>query len=557
MELLNLSDAKFTNVEHLPIVKEYARKIKLTETVDQMVVSQMELSPGVAVLAMVLDTLTGRSPLYRLVNFYRKKDGELLLGQSVEPELFADHNLGRVLDKIYESGTQKIFGQLSQNAVDGFQIDTQCGHYDTTSMSVYGDYDLVEEPFHITYGHSKDKRPDLKQFLIEMLCVDRNIPILGATRDGNGSDKTLNNELLTGISGYMSKNGLKDEAYIHVADAAMVTSDNLELADSRKISFLSRLPANFKVCGQAIEQAVAKNQWEDIGTLNQTPATRKRSAAFYRSFETTVEIKKRTYRALVIHSSAHDKRRHKRIDRRLKKEHKNLSQICKTAEKTVYFCEADAQVAVKKLCKSAQSSQCYRILTTIEEVAKYKRGRPAKGQEQKVDRYEYELKTQIVENSEKVNALRSEAGCFVLLTNLINEEQRQQWDAERLLRLYKNQSGIEQNFGFLKDPAIINGIFLKKTTRIEVLGLILLIALLVWRLMERAMRQYTQPEESTLPGWEDRKTKRPTSFMMTTKFIDVLVITIGNTRRLASRFTKVQLSYLEALNVHPDAFVTP
>jgi hypothetical protein len=56
----------------------------------------------------------------------------------------------------------------------------------------------------------------------------------------------------------------------------------------------------------------------------------------------------------------------------------------------------------------------------------------------------------------------------------------------------------------LKDPAIINGIFLQKTTRIEVLGLILLTALWIWRLMERAMRQYTQPEGSTLPGWEER-----------------------------------------------------
>ena len=426
MESLDLSDAKFTNVQHLPIVKAYAHQIKLTETIDTMVESQMELSPGVAVLAMVLDTLTGRTPLYRLVNFYREKDGELLLGQSVEPGLFSDHNLGRVLDKIYESGTQKIFGQLAQNAVGGFQIDTRCGHYDTTSMSVFGDYDLVEKPFHITYGHSKDKRPDLKQFLIEMLCVDRNIPILGATRDGNGSDKTLNNELLTGISRYMSKNGLKKEAYIHVADAAMVTGGNLEVADLRKISFLSRLPANFKVCGRAIEEAVAKDQWEDIGTLNQTPATRKRPAAFYRSFETTVKIKKRVYRALVIHSSAHDKRRHKRIDRRLKKEHKELTQICKKAEKTSYFCQADAQVAEKKFCKSAGSSKCYRVLTTIEKVAKYKRGRPAKGQERKIDRYEYVLKTEIVENTEKVKTLRSEAGCFVLLTNLISEEQRQE-----------------------------------------------------------------------------------------------------------------------------------
>ena len=84
------------------------------------------------------------------------------------------------------------------------------------SISVYGDYDLANPPFQITYGHSKDKRPDLKQFLISMLCVDSNVPIVGATRDGNASDKALNNELLTNISKYMARHGMSAGAYIYV-----------------------------------------------------------------------------------------------------------------------------------------------------------------------------------------------------------------------------------------------------------------------------------------------------------------------------------------------------
>ena len=39
------------------------------------------------------------------------------------------------------------------------------------------------------------------------------------------------------------------------------------------------------------------------------------------------------------------------------------------------------------------------------------------------------------------------------------------------LRAYKEQHGIEQNFGFLKDPLIVNSLFLKKPERIEALGL--------------------------------------------------------------------------------------
>lgn len=48
----------FSEVGHLPIIKEFAKKIKLVETLDTMVDSEMELSLGIAVLAMVLDTLS-------------------------------------------------------------------------------------------------------------------------------------------------------------------------------------------------------------------------------------------------------------------------------------------------------------------------------------------------------------------------------------------------------------------------------------------------------------------------------------------------------------------
>ena len=50
---------------------------------------------------------------------------------------------------------------------------------------------------------------------------------------------------------------------------------------------------------------------------------------------------------------------------------------------------------------------------------------------------------------------------------------------KKIIKAYKDQYGIEQNFGFLKDPVIVNSIFLKKPERIEILGLVLLISLLI------------------------------------------------------------------------------
>ena len=549
---LNSDKMVITDARHMPIVKAYARRIGLVDTINTMVDTQMELSPGMAVLAMVLDTLSGRTPLYRLTEFFDEKDTELLLGVPIDPERFCDTNLGRSMDKIFETGTQKIFSQLAHNALIAFEVDARRLHFDTTSVSVFGDYELYDPPFEITYGYSKDKRPDLKQFLVSMLCVDRNIPILGSTTDGNASDKTLNNELLTNISKYMAEHGLKPGAYVYVADAAFVTKDNLKKADDNQTWFLTRLPATYNECYRVINDAVTRDRWITIGPLAEEPDRPKRPVAHYKVYDSTVTLYGKSYRAIVVHSSAHDKRRHKRIDRILKQDRQQFDAIIKEATARAYYCRADAQAAAEELMgKSAY----HRVEVAVEKVAKYGRGRPPVGKPRPVLRYEYRVAAKVSEVPEKVKPLRDQAGCFVLLTNLLDRQE--EWPAAELLSLYKSQIGIEQNFSFLKDPAIVNSIFLKKAERIEVLGLVLLISLLIWRLMERAMRQYVKDHDCTLPGWVRRKTKKPTSFMMTTKFSSIMVITMGSHRQLAKPLKPFQLEYLEALGVTADAFTVP
>ena len=556
MDKLIPDDLTYTEVGHLPIIKQFAKEIQLIDTVNSMVQSKMDLPPGEAIMAMVLDTLSGRSPLYRLQEYFEEKDTELLLGTPVDPALFSDHNLARVLDKVYESGTQAIFSKLSQNAIQRYGIDTRKVHFDTTSVSVYGDYAMTDKPFNITHGHSKNHRPDLKQFLISLLCVDRNIPILGTPKDGNASDKAINNELLTNISKHMARHGLEPGAFVYVADSAFVTGPNLQKADSNKTRFLSRLPANFNEHSRAVEEAIAADDWIDIGPLAQLRPPSKRPAAIYRACETTVRLHEKDYRAIVVHSSAHDKRRHKRIDRLLTKKHKELSELCKKIRSETYYCRADAETAATNLQAAAKGSY-HKVQCIIEKVAKYGRGRPTKDKPREPKGYEYPLEIEIVPDAKRIEPLRLQAGCFVLVSNLVTPKDLQQFTAEDLLRLYKNQDGIEQNFSFLKDPVIVNSIFLKKNHRIEVLGLILLISLLIWRLIEYCMRRFIKDTGSTITGWKNKPTTRPTAFMMTTKFLSVLVLRVGHQRQLARPLKAVQLEYLEALSIDPEAFVSP
>jgi transposase len=119
-------------------------------------------------------------------------------------------------------------------------------HFATTSRSVWGAYQYAETqdlPFQVTYGYSKDKRPDLKQFILSTLCVDRAVPIWGKPEDGNASDKTLNTTVLSEIAQLLAQYGVQPGAFIYVADAALVTEDNLAaLGDTL---FITRLPATY------------------------------------------------------------------------------------------------------------------------------------------------------------------------------------------------------------------------------------------------------------------------------------------------------------------------
>src|SRR5919109_4837675 len=245
-------------VHHLPILKAYADQLGLVSLINHYVPTEMAVDAGTVVLAMVLDTLSGRSPLYRLEEFCAQQDTELLLGKTVPPQALNDDTAGRVLDRLYDFGTMRLFTACAVRAAMRFNLERRYVHFDTTSRSVWGAYQFAETqdlPFQVTHGYSKDKRPDLKQFVLSTLCVDRAVPIWGKPEDGNASDKTVNNTVLSTLATFLAQHGVAPGAYIYVADAALVTEDNLAaLGDTL---FISRLPATYNECGRLIAEAVA------------------------------------------------------------------------------------------------------------------------------------------------------------------------------------------------------------------------------------------------------------------------------------------------------------
>ncbi len=103
---------------------------------------------------------------------------------------------------------------------------------------------------------------------------------------------------------------------------------------------------------------------------------------------------------------------------------------------------------------------------------------------------------------------------------------------------------------------MVNDLFLKTPSRIDALGMILIIALMVWRLMERQMRLHLSNRAAMLPGWDNKPTDRPTSFMMSTVFYGIQV---ARPKRggpiLLSPLSGRQMQFLDALGLNERVFL--
>lgn len=547
-------DVRASDVSFLPIIAAYVKKLGIVDQVDRLCPTMSDVSAGQIVMALILDTLAGRSPLYKLELSFVGQDTELLFGEQIAPAKFNDDAVGRSMDALFEVGTGKILTAVVLSAIKEYNLDTQKVHHDTTSVTVYGDYDLYQDstqshPFVITRGFNKDHRPDLKQIIQSLVCVDRGIPVAAKMIDGNRSDKIVNRNLLVDVAKKMKELGQNDPVY--VADSALVTEDNLDLlADEEKgCRFITRLPRTYNECRSVVSWAVENNAWNDIGIISAQHSTPKRKPSYYHGFETEVDLYGKRYRSLVVHSDALDKKSVKKFEREIERDRDDLTKMAQEQAKIGYACLADAHSALERLHRG----KFHCLSGEVYEVPHYPKGRPKAQTGRTPTRIDYRLALSVELDEAAISRSKREAGCFVLLTN-IPKNSMSSYD---ILSTYKAQDMVERNFGFLKDEAIVNSLFLKTPARIEVLGLVLVLSLMVWRLMERTMRLSLKSNGSTVQGWDKKPTSSPTSLMITTFFMSMVVIRTHDRRFLANGLSAMQSDYLKILNVSSTVFTDP
>jgi transposase len=199
---VDLSAVSTKRLDHLGIVVGICQQIDLIGQIDAQVGSMgRKVSVGQAVQAMVLNALGFVSrPLYLTPEFYANKPLDRLIGEGLEAADLNDDSLGRALDWLYRTGVTEVFAQVSAHALAVFGVAVRFAHLDTTAFSLHGQYTVESHaegdkdepvPIQITYGYSKDHRPDLKQAILSVICANQaSLPVWLAVLSGNEADKS-------------------------------------------------------------------------------------------------------------------------------------------------------------------------------------------------------------------------------------------------------------------------------------------------------------------------------------------------------------------------------
>lgn len=523
---LPFDDIHIMEAGSAPVISALCQDLGLPQTINANVSwdeKQCNLAPGTLVMALIINILHGRSPLYRVAESFVEQDTQLLFGPGVEYSDLNDDALGRMLDKIADAGAKKVFSTVALQAQLKEEIAVNALHLDTTARLVYGKY-KGEGTLHITRGYNKEHRHDLKQFKVGLGVNKDGFPYFGEVMDGNKDDKSWNKQVLEKLP------ELADnlEKIIYVADSAMVTEGNLAIVQRRNLSFISRLPATFALTAELVDNAFTQGQWEDLGALS--PG---KNRAHYKIQEFKAILYGQSYRFVVVSSSHLDKRKLKSLDKRIKQEKEQLTKEIKQLTRLRFACEPDAKEAILRFLKEKRGG-FHPLSGTVEAVLEKKkrtsRGRPARDEEPQYQQT-YRINVEVGKlDEEALDRAKERLSCFVLISNVKNLSSR------GILKEYKEQTVVEERFKFIKHPLYVGPMFLKQKERMEALSYIILMALMVYIILQRRARMSLENETEPLVITGGKTTFSPTGNKILELLKPVKILCLKEKHLVVKRF---------------------
>ncbi len=547
----------------LPLINHFLQRLDLEARLDRFVPTRdrrIRLPYAKALGVVLRSVLLEREPLYRqheTVSTYAAQ--AFGLDQSAV-EHVGDDAVGRALDRLFDADRAALLTDVVVAAVVAFDVALEELHNDSTTVRFCGQYPQAKgrklrgkrAPF-ITYGYSKDHRPDLKQLLFVLTTSDDGgIPVQFRCEPGNASDSCTHQHTWDAL--YRAA-GQAD--FLYVADAKLCAREPMDHIDRRGGRFVCVMPrsrqedSEFREWIQSHEPA-----WEPVWDR---PNPRRRGGPRDRWWVFRYPLPSQegwpviwVYSALLALRQEH--RRRERIARAIQElDDFNTKLISPRARRRT---RRDIQARIEEIVRDGKVRRYLVVEVVRDEQHRYqqaRRGRPGPNTRYvRKTRKFWRLRWHIDEDTIAYD--RKSDGMYPLLTN-----DRTLTDAQ-VLEAHKRQPTIEKRFEQTKTVFEIAPVLLKNEGRIEALFFVYFLALVVQALIERELRLAMQREGiAELPLYpEERQTQRPTAEQILRLFSLVQRHSLQQERQTVHTFnpelTELQRQVLGLLGVPASAY---
>jgi transposase len=479
-------------LDHLGIIAGVIKDLGIIEMIDARIVpdDQEDITTGEAVAGMILNGLGfSDRPLSLTPQFFANKPVALLLREGVSADHFNRFKLGRSLGKVFSYGCDLLFSDIAHPVCRQEGIDLRFNSLDTTSFSLTGAYEpeTDTQAIAIIHGYSKDHRPDLKQAVLElMVSQDGGVPLLSQSWDGNASDNSVFKERCEALIAQFKAS--ESPRYL-IADAKVYTEANAP--NLTCLPFITRIPETLKVTQQVIEQAWAWGEWQP---LDETTSYQRVDLCHYGIAQ----------RWLVVSSQEAGQRAKTTVAKAQAKEYEQVQKQLFHLQAQRFASGEAAHTALHKITSKLHSHQVEHASVTPH-IQYARKGRPTP--ETPIKAIRWQVHASVVPDPAKITHRQQRKACFVLGTPIPDTALS---DAE-VIAGYKGQSAVEGGFRFLKDPVFfVSSLFVKKPSRIQGLLMVMTLALLVYSVAQRRMRNQLARQQETLPNQIGQPTSRPT-----------------------------------------------
>lgn len=482
-------------IAHLGLISGVCKEFDIAGQIDKLIPVRSQehhVTTGQAVEAMILNGLGFvNQRLYLVSKFFEDKPVGRLIAEGIEAEHLNDDRLGRALDSLYEHGVSSLFASIATEVMAQLGHTPKDVHLDSSSFHVHGDYNSGKEAdtlLHITYGHSKDHRPDLPQAALQLI-VDHlsGIPIHMEVLNGNNSDSISFRQTLEQYASHLKTTGVERI----IADSKLYSQETLRVLSDSNMHWLTRVPGTI---GQ-VKELCSQTELEKMHWINED----------YAAVGHQVIYADIAQYWLVVYSRQAQKREKKTFKRKIGKQSqkavKEWEKLCRQA----FHCREDALAAADKWL--AKQSYLQLESVDVEQIKRYaQKGKPAK--DASPERIEYYLTGNLATDLAACQKELFQQSLFVLASD---EKATSQDEQAQMLTAYKAQHTVERGFRFLKDPQIVaSSFFVKNPQRVEALLFVMTLSLFIYSLLEYKIRKALAEQNKTVPDQKGKPTAKPT-----------------------------------------------